>query len=505
MPKPASADLFYLIRSLTKSEKGYIKKFAFRYEEANFIKLFNAIEKQDEYDEQKILKNESYIKQLPRLKFYLYQRILDSLDDYYSARDINMQLRRILNRVSILFEKGYYDQCIKQLYKAKELAVKFEKFSQQLEILEWERTLMIEEQFVQNFERISKEETEVLEKIKNLSLYNYAYSEMNKLYAELIYIRNRREDERMKKIISTDIFKNENRAKSFQAKILYYKTVDKYYSANNDRKKYMQYSGKVLDLVEKQPGYIENNIMQYIKLLNNHITILSENKQYDQFEIQLGKLRNLPRVYSEADSSKFKNLILIRVTIREFYHAINIKDFKSVMELAKKMEKILNSHPNLVSATHRTIFFYQIAYMYFIEDNLKQSLMLTNRIINSTVTTDKLFFQCFARLLNLVIHFEMENFDLLPYLVKSNIAFFSKHHKMYSLEKIIFNFFGRIEFETVAIENQSRKLFSELKKTLTRNLDPLEYKVLEYFDFMKWTESKMENKSFREVLAQAKE
>ena len=53
-----SEDLFLLIKSLSKTEKGYFQKYAQLHssgKENNYIKLFYAIEKQASYEESKIV------------------------------------------------------------------------------------------------------------------------------------------------------------------------------------------------------------------------------------------------------------------------------------------------------------------------------------------------------------------------------------------------------------------------------------------------------------------
>jgi len=123
-----------------------------------FMRLFTAIERLREYDETALLKSETYIRQLPRIKMYLYERILDALDNYYSVRNAQLEVRKVLNRITILFEKGLYDACIRQLPKAKELASRYEFFGQWMEAISWERTLMLEKQLVENFAKVEAEE-----------------------------------------------------------------------------------------------------------------------------------------------------------------------------------------------------------------------------------------------------------------------------------------------------------------------------------------------------------
>ena len=77
MPKSSSNDLFILIKALNKSEKGYFKLHASRRTskgEQIYIKLFDAIDKQSEYNEQKIVQKLRTISPtaFSEMKNYLY-------------------------------------------------------------------------------------------------------------------------------------------------------------------------------------------------------------------------------------------------------------------------------------------------------------------------------------------------------------------------------------------------------------------------------------------------
>ncbi|MGZ6555019.1 MAG: hypothetical protein ACXVDV_20715, partial [Bacteroidia bacterium] len=96
-----SDDLFQLINTLSKNEKGYFKKYAAKHvigEQNNYIRLFDAIEKQNEYDEEKIkkiFKAETFIKHLPSEKNYLYWMIIKSLMEYHSELSIAIELKNL--------------------------------------------------------------------------------------------------------------------------------------------------------------------------------------------------------------------------------------------------------------------------------------------------------------------------------------------------------------------------------------------------------------------------
>jgi hypothetical protein len=114
--KTVSDDLYRLIKSLNKSEKGYFKKFAAKNEvgsKQNYIVLFDAIDRMEEYDEERLrvsLKKESFIKQLPVYKVYLFNLILKSLS-LYGAFEIPL---RIYASFLIMPKPFHPRRCIKK-------------------------------------------------------------------------------------------------------------------------------------------------------------------------------------------------------------------------------------------------------------------------------------------------------------------------------------------------------------------------------------------------------
>src|SRR6266508_3161575 len=83
--------LYRLIKSLSKTEKAYFKKYASRHvlgRQNKYTALFNTIAGSlNGYDEKEIKKkfyNEKFVKNFPVMKNYLSEMILKSLNSYYS-------------------------------------------------------------------------------------------------------------------------------------------------------------------------------------------------------------------------------------------------------------------------------------------------------------------------------------------------------------------------------------------------------------------------------------
>ena len=82
MGKQRTEHLVQLIHSLTKAEKRHFKVYAKRVggkDDLKFLQLFNALDKQDEYNEEQLLKKVPSLKreQLSNLKAHLYKAVAD--------------------------------------------------------------------------------------------------------------------------------------------------------------------------------------------------------------------------------------------------------------------------------------------------------------------------------------------------------------------------------------------------------------------------------------------
>ena len=196
-----SDELFYLIKSLTKSEKRYFKlSSSLQQGEKNYVKLFDAIEAQSSYDEELIkglFTGTTFINHLPSEKNHLYNLLLKSLRNFHSDKSVSAQMQEHLKNIEILYNKALYKECLKIVRKAKNLAKGHEEFYFVLELINWER-LLIEEgysrgKFNQGIDKLIAEEEEVLEKLRNLAEYQILYSKINYVFRKGGYTRNEKE------------------------------------------------------------------------------------------------------------------------------------------------------------------------------------------------------------------------------------------------------------------------------------------------------------------------
>ena len=136
------ADLFDLIKSMTRSEKRYFKLSASPQKgEKNYLRLFDAIDRQKSYDEEAIkrtFQGEAFVKQLHVAKNYLFKLILRSLRAYRAESSVDAQIECLLQDARILHDKGLGRLCAASLKRARGLAEEYERDIALLEIIRME-------------------------------------------------------------------------------------------------------------------------------------------------------------------------------------------------------------------------------------------------------------------------------------------------------------------------------------------------------------------------------
>jgi hypothetical protein len=143
--KTPSSDLFDLIKSLSSAEKRYFKLYAQLFHKdgtADYVTLFDAIDKQPEYDEAKLLsklKSPALIKNIAYNKNYLYTILLASLRSYEEKGWEEIQIRNHISDIHLLNKRGLNVQAKKLIKKVKAYAAEKDNAFFMLEMLDQQR------------------------------------------------------------------------------------------------------------------------------------------------------------------------------------------------------------------------------------------------------------------------------------------------------------------------------------------------------------------------------
>ena len=136
---------------------------------------------------------------------------------------------------------------------------------------------------------------------------------------------------------------------------------------------------------------------------------------------------------------------------------------------------------------------------YFMLGKYHDALKWVNKILNFK---EKNIFdlQAITRIYVLLVHYELGNYDMLPYIAKSSKRFLIKHNYFSEFEKIMIHFFEK-EISKTNNQREQSEVFVQLRKQLEELLkNTKQIQALDYFDYMSWIESKIENRPFVEIV-----
>lgn len=501
-----STELHSLIKSLTKSEKRFFKlSSSLQSGDKNYLKIFDYIEKQKRYDEEELkahFKKETFISHLPSEKNHLYKLILKSLRSYYSDQSVSSQLKQEIKNVEILYRKALFKECNKFVKRAKDLAKEYEKFYYWFELISWEKRLLEEAYesgiFTKNLDDLIEEETEVIEKLRNLGEYQILYSKINYIFRSGGFTRNEKEREIVNEIADYHLIKGKNTAISTRATTICYYIKGLCAASIRDYEDALINFRKAKSVMERNPKILSDLQQRYIYTLSFLLNCYTDIYDFDNAQKVVGELSALGGK-SAFNSLDLKVRLFTATNIGKLQMYNRMGDFEKSIQLIPDIESGLEHFEDKINKEKQVLFSYNIAYAYFGIGEFKTALKYLNAVLNDNEKMLRQDIYSFSRIFNLVIHFELNNYDFLEYDMKSAARYLNKYEKDYEVEKL---FMSQIRLLTRSSETpDQQEAFGEFHQKLEELMKiDRENVILEYFDLLAWVESKLNNTSFSEAI-----
>lgn len=501
-----SAELHRLIKSLSKSEKRFFKlNSSLQSGDKNYLKIFDFIEKQKNYDESELkdhFKNERFIKHLPSEKNHLYRLILKSLRAYYSDQSVSSQLKQEIKNIDILYRKALYKECSKFVKRAKNLAREYEKFYYLFELINWEKRLLEEAYesgiFTINLDDLIQEEREVLEKLQNLAEYHVLYSRINYVFRSGGFTRNEQEREIVNEIEDYHLIKGKNTALSTRATTICYYIKGVCSASKRDYENALIFFRKAKSVMDLRTKIKDDLQKRYINTLNFLMFCYIDTYDFKKAEGMAEEIKALngKKTFSSLDS---KVRLFTSTWIGKLHMSNRKGQFKDAVGLIPEIEEGMELFGEKINKEKALLFTYNMAYAYFGVGDYRAALRYINEVLNDNEKQLRQDIYSFARIFNLIIHFELENHDFLEYDLKSAARYLNKHPKDYQVEKLFITHIKRLAKEENKIAQKD--IFAQFNEKLRALLqNDRENVILEYFDILAWTESKINEIPFDQAV-----
>lgn len=506
MPKQKTDDLIHLVQSLTRAEKRHFRLFVRRNQASDdilFLKLFDYLDKHKVYDEVQILKKIPAIKrrQLSNLKAHLYKQLLVSLRLLNANHNGDTQLREMLDYSRVLYDKGLYRQALDLLDKAKGRAYDGHYLTLAMEIVEFEK--LIESQYITRSiegraEILTEESNRLTEELDKTNQFSNLSLQLYGLYLKVGYVRNEKDYFFMREFFQTNLPRVNYQNLDFLGKLYFCQAHVWYYHTTQEFALCYRYAQKWVDLFEEYTDYRRTYAPLYLKGLHNLLSALFNTLQHQRF---LEVLDQLFRFKAEVNLKQSKN---IEGLYHLYYYIHSIKrhflegSFSEGLELVPQLAASMAENRYNWDDHRIMVFYYRIACLYFGSGDNNAAIDYLNLIINQKNPDYRADIQCFARILNLIAHFELGNAQLVEYQVKSVYRFLSKKRDLQETHRAIFQFLRRIPRMR---EEETTKEFERLKDKLTViSQDPHQRRPFLYLDIISWLEAKIDGVAVQDII-----
>lgn len=505
MPKKPADILFQLIQSLEKAEKRHFKLYITRSsgnEDLKIIKLFDVMDKLAAYDEKILLKRLKGVTkpQLSNLKSHLYRQLLASLRLLKSNDSLDLQLNELFDSAHILYKKGLFYQSLRVIDRAKELAKLNQKFFFLPLLISLEKrieALNVTDTFKNRIEELSEEANEantkldMITRLSNLSLQMYGFFIANG------HARNDAEEEKVKKFFRQSLPSGSAQQDGFYERLYYYQCYTWYAFIRQDFLQYYRYAKKWVDVFYEKPNMQKVETGHFIKgfhsLLNAHFDL----RNYNKLSKDLAIFEEFSQTKRVQDNENFtvQSFIYIAQAKVNFYNITGLceeglKEVPHIEEKLAEYEVFLDKHRVMVIT-------YKIAILYYLSGDYSTSIDYLQKIMNdsSELRTD---LQCYARLVHLLAHYELGNYELMDSLTRSVFRYMSRMKNLTVIEQEMFRFIRN------SFKYSSRQLRPEFEKFLdkVKHLEGnrFETRSFAYLDIISWLESKVAGRPMQEIV-----
>lgn len=495
--------MYDLIQSMDKNEKRYFKLQcgASGSEDQKMLLLFDQLEKAKEFNEDEIPVLVPAIRkeQLSNMKAYLYQKVLQSLRQYHLSRIPEMKIREQIDFGQLLVERRHYSLALNCFRKAKKMAQQFNNLELQLEILRLEKELLLSSEGSEHkADQIIEEVRDLNSRINNINTYSNLSVKLNALYKRIGFIRDEAQYRKIKDFLDSNLPDVPEDELSAPEKMYLFRLLTGYYFFIQNFDKGYYYARQLESVFNENTGLIRSHPELFISSLNVVLNAQFKLNRYDEFIETSKKLEQ-----SKPLLSKHLNENLRIRLLKYFYlHQINLyfmrgefdpgvdfirRNISEVQDLAKSLDQ----HSSMILS-------YKIACLYFGAGSYNQCIRWLNRIIQIPNADMREDLHCFARILNLICHYEIGNFDVIGYFIISTYRFLLKKDDLHLFQKFILNFLKAVSGEEGKVPAKSFRKLKEQLLPLTSS--PFEKRAFIYFDIISWLESKIEQRPVQVII-----
>lgn len=497
------SNAYKIIRSLDMNEKRYFSIYSRKHvigERNKYGVIFDILQDLPVYDEtqlkEEVRKQGFDTRYIKADQHYLYQLILRSLREFHVGKSANLRVKELLIDIEILQSKGMFTACLKVIASAKRICDQYELFDLALQVLYWERKIAL------LGTAGARKESQILADMKktnafqeNLLDFTVLHEQAGKLRQKAVALRTKEALDQFKLFMKQKDLVNIDSAKTFNAKIRFHQIHAMWKNVTGDKAGELEENRKIIAVMDNHGPFSAEYPLDYVSI-QSRILAITKDVHPEKFATELQSFRSIQAPEGHLSAARVKAQVFNFSYMMQMSMLFGKSDFKEASLLFDDVEEGYSLYGDMLPETSKITLLYMLSYIAFAKGNLKLARKKVNTLLNNFEKTVRPEIWNFARLLNVLIHFDEKNTDTIKSEVASIAYYFKKQGLTYRTETEVLKFLSRT--------NKLHKVNADEWKRLSQKLESLQTEGLEskanvFFDFRLWVKSKLEKRTMAEV------
>lgn len=429
---------------------------------------------------------------------YLYELLLESMLDLRKEQDSFYKLFNKILKARILYEKSLFDECFEMLNYVIVHAEKYENFNALLlaSRLELEYLLAL------NFPNISEQEllkkqfklNEILKYLRKINEQSSLYEILKHRVIYKGHARSQKQKDELNDLVYSEIsIVASLNLDNFEISKLHQLFQSNYLISVGDYKSALNSYIELNNLFEANKHLWSTPPVYYLHTLEGVLESLRSIHNYEGMTYFIDQLKAI-----DSQSAGFRINLTCITFLYELFPFLDRGDFISSMSLMNKYKEALYDKLFTLNRARQAELCLYTSLIYFGNSEYQKAHKFLNQIILRGKNYYYLPLYRTIRLVNLIILYKLEDFDLIEYEIRSMKRDFNYTRKDYKIERFLFKFLSR---QLPALPLKRRQLLEKTMKEFNEiHKDVFEIQILRIFDFTAWVESLIRKVPLSEVL-----
>ena len=480
---------------MTKGEKRRFRLFATRYrQEKIYLRLFDELNRQKEYDEEGLrekFREEAGITQFHVVKNYLYRMIMKSLHTFEQRSSPQAKVEDLITDIRLLYERGLFKQAWKVWRQASGAAAPCDDPHLHLTLTEWRYRLSGKTSTsLEHPDEIHNARIDALGSLEKRYRYQYLNERMGNICTSSPR-RSAEQETELASLMGDPLLASPPSDSSWRNRNIYYWSRATYHRATGLPRQSLAMMLESKRLYDQVPERKRIYCSEYVMVMGNLLTLARILEDYDLYERLLEELKSIPRTEFNKDTVPATRL-------RSFYcetlylATLDLEtvrgNFDLCIGMASEIDAFLRDSASYRYGIQRNYIRLLLAYAFFACGDVTSARNRVNQLLSPGEPRKGRAAYYAARELELMIHYELGNHDLLESLERSLRTRLNSQQLAGTYETTILRF-----FRTVVSGSPINRTPDIYEPTETPIIFP-------HIDFPAWIEANGTGEEFRRIV-----